>query len=91
MNELFDFINQDSGAKFDLLKTAIAHHRFVWIHPFGNGDGRTVRLFTYAMLIKLGFNVNVGRIINPTAVLCNHEIISPSISSRLILEKNRAF
>jgi Fic family protein len=51
MNELFDFINQDSGAKFDLLKTAIAHHRFVWIHPFGNGNGRTVRLFTYAMLI----------------------------------------
>lgn len=72
MNELFDFINKDSGAKFDLLKTAIAHHRFVWIHPFGNGNGRTVRLFTYAMLIKLGFNVNVGRIINPTAVFCNH-------------------
>ncbi|MBX9923176.1 MAG: Fic family protein [Rhabdochlamydiaceae bacterium] len=72
MNELLDFINQDKGPKFDLLKTAIAHHRFVWIHPFGNGNGRTVRLFTYAMLIKLGFNVDVGRIINPTAIFCNH-------------------
>lgn len=72
MDELFRFINQDDTPKFDLLKTAIAHHRFVWIHPFGNGNGRTVRLFTYAMLIKLGFNVNVGRIINPTAVFCNH-------------------
>lgn len=72
MNELFNFINQEASPKFDLLKTAIAHHRFVWIHPFGNGNGRTVRLFTYAMLIKLGFNVDVGRIINPTAVFCNH-------------------
>jgi Fic family protein len=72
MNELFQFINLEDGTKFDLLKTAIAHHRFVWIHPFGNGNGRTVRLFTYAMLIKLGFNVDVGRIINPTAIFCNH-------------------
>ncbi len=72
MEELFDFINKNDGSKFDLLKIAIAHHRFVWIHPFGNGNGRTVRLFTYAMLIKLGFNVDTGRIINPTAVFCNH-------------------
>ncbi len=72
MEELFNFIKQDDSPKFDLLKTAIAHHRFVWIHPFGNGNGRTVRLFTYAMLIKLGFNVDIGRIINPTAVFCNH-------------------
>ena len=72
MNELLDFINKNNSPKYDLLKTAIAHHRFVWIHPFGNGNGRTVRLFTYAMLIKLGFNVNVGRIINPTAVFCNN-------------------
>lgn len=72
MKELLDFINKNDSPKYDLLKTAIAHHRFVWIHPFGNGNGRTVRLFTYAMLIKLGFNVNIGRIINPTAVFCNN-------------------
>lgn len=72
MGELFDFINQVHSSKYDLLKTAIAHHRFVWIHPFGNGNGRTVRLLTYAMLVKSGFNVNVGRIINPTAVFCSN-------------------
>lgn len=72
MNELLDFVNKDDAKKFDLLKAAIAHHRFVWIHPFGNGNGRTVRLFTYAMLVKTGFNVNVGRIINPTAVFCSN-------------------
>jgi len=71
MDELFDFINKKDYPKYDLLKTAIAHHRFVWIHPFGNGNGRTVRLFTYAMLLKNGLNLNSGRIINPTAIFCN--------------------
>lgn len=72
MNELFEFINHSDSPKYDLLKIAIAHHRFVWIHPFVNGNGRTVRLFTYAMLVKQGFNVEVGRILNPTAVFCNN-------------------
>ncbi len=72
MSELTDFINKTDSPKYDLLKAAIAHHRFVWIHPFGNGNGRTVRLLTYAMLVKTGFNVNVGRIINPTAVFCSN-------------------
>lgn len=72
MSELFAFINKEDSPKYDLLKAAIAHHRFVWIHPFGNGNGRTVRLFTYAMLVKTGFNVNIGRIINPTAVFCSN-------------------
>jgi Fic family protein len=72
MNELIEFINHNDSPKYDLLKVAIAHHRFVWIHPFGNGNGRTVRLFTYAMMIRLGFNVSKGRILNPTAVFCSN-------------------
>ncbi len=68
MDELFDFINKDDLPKYDLLKIAIVHHRFLWIHPFTNGNGRTARLITYAMLVKYGFNVNAGRILNPTAV-----------------------
>jgi len=72
MDELIEFVNKEDSPKYDLLKAAIAHHRFVWIHPFGNGNGRTVRLFTYALLVKAGFNVNVGRIINPTAVFCSN-------------------
>ncbi len=72
MEECFNFINQDDPPKSDLLKTAILHHRFAWIHPFDNGNGRTVRLLTYAMLVKQGFNVQIGgRIVNPTAVFCN--------------------
>lgn len=72
MDELFEFINTKQGAKYDLLKVALAHHRFAWIHPFDNGNGRTVRMLTYAMLIQYGFNVHMGqRLINPTAVFCN--------------------
>lgn len=71
MRELFEFINREDAPKYDLLKTAIAHHRFAWIHPFGNGNGRTVRLLTYAMLVKQGFNLEKGRIINPTAIFCS--------------------
>lgn len=71
MAELVAFINQPDPPKYDLMKVALAHHRFAWIHPFGNGNGRVVRLFTYALLIKYGFQVNaVGRVLNPAAVFC---------------------
>ncbi|EPF20117.1 Protein involved in cell division [Cedecea davisae] len=72
MEELTAFINRADKPKYDLMKIALAHHRFGWIHPFGNGNGRTVRLLTYALLIKYGFNVQAGgRVLNPTAVFCN--------------------
>jgi len=71
MDELLLFINAPVVNKYDLLKTAIAHHRFAWIHPFGNGNGRVVRLLTYALMIKYGFNVKDGKLLNPTAVFCN--------------------
>ena len=72
MDELIDFVTREDDPRYDLIKIAIAHHRFVWIHPFTNGNGRTVRLFTYALLMKYGFRVETAqRILNPTAVFCN--------------------
>ena len=71
MQELCDFINRDDVPQYHLLKTAIAHHRFAWIHPFSNGNGRVARLLTYSMLVKHGFKVGEGRILNPTAAFCN--------------------
>jgi len=68
MEELLNFINTVDPPKYDLIKIATTHHRFAWIHPFNNGNGRVVRLLTYAQLIKHGFNVKFGRIINPSAV-----------------------
>lgn len=72
MERLVTFINHPHAPKYDLMKVALAHHRFGWIHPFGNGNGTVVRLLTYALLIKYGFNVTAGgRLLNPTAVFCN--------------------
>lgn len=71
MNELVNFINQSDPPKYDLMKVALAHHRFAWIHPFSNGNGRVVRLLTYVLLIKYGFQVTAaGRLLNPAAVFC---------------------
>lgn len=71
MAELMTFINAGDPPKYDLMKVALAHHRFAWIHPFGNGNGRVVRLLTYALLIKYGFRVSdMGRLLNPAAVFC---------------------
>lgn len=74
MEELFRFLETEHPPKFDLIKAAMAHHRFVWIHPFNNGNGRTVRILTYALLIKYGFRVGGQRIINPAAVFCADRI-----------------
>ncbi|OHA14973.1 MAG: hypothetical protein A3A10_02770 [Candidatus Tagabacteria bacterium RIFCSPLOWO2_01_FULL_42_9] len=69
-DELLNFVNTKRDQKDDLLVTALAHHRMTWIHPFDNGNGRMVRMFTYALLIKQGFQVQTGRILNPTAIFC---------------------
>lgn len=69
MQDLVDFINRDDPTQFDLLKDAVVHHRFVWIHPFANGNGRVARLLTYAMMAQQGFINSSGvRVLNPTAV-----------------------
>jgi len=69
MSQLLDFANEDVEPHKQLLQTAIAHHRFLWIHPFGNGNGRVARLLTYAMLMRQGFvSTTSYRAINPTAV-----------------------
>lgn len=39
MHELVEFINRDDKSQYDLIKVALVHHRFGWIHPFGNGNG----------------------------------------------------
>jgi Fic family protein len=68
--ELIDFVNKDFTTQHHLLMVAIAHHRMTWIHPFDNGNGRMVRIFTYALLIKQGFQIKTGRILNPSAIFC---------------------
>jgi Fic family protein len=45
----------DKLSKVDqILVAAAAHHRFVWIHPFLDGNGRVVRLFSHGYLQRIG-------------------------------------
>ncbi len=67
--ELVDWLNEPQRPTFDLIKIAQAHWRFVWIHPFSNGNGRTARLLTYALLVKYGYAPN-GMIVNPNGLFC---------------------
>lgn len=71
MSGLLDFANRLVPPNEQILQIAIAHHRFVWIHPFGNGNGRVSRLFTYAMLRKAIFAKRGYSALNPTSVFGN--------------------
>jgi Fic family protein len=37
-----------------LVAIAAAHHRLAWIHPFGDGNGRVIRLQSHAQMIRHG-------------------------------------
>jgi len=37
-----------------LVAIAAAHHRLAWIHPFGDGNGRVIRLESHAQIIHHG-------------------------------------
>jgi len=41
-------------ARSRLLATMAYHHRLAWVHPFVDGNGRTIRLITHLQLHKLG-------------------------------------
>ena len=41
-----------------LLIIASAHHRLAWLHPFRDGNGRVIRLFTGACQASIGVNVH---------------------------------
>lgn len=53
MVELVDWAK--TSALDTVVKSCIFHHRFVWIHPFFDGNGRTVRLVFNLLLMKEGY------------------------------------
>ena len=42
-------------APYSVLAAIAAHLYFVWIHPFGDGNGRTARLIEFRFLLQAGF------------------------------------
>lgn len=48
----FEEVYSALGASETILASAAAHHRFAWIHPFLDGNGRVIRLMSYATLLQ---------------------------------------
>lgn len=44
----------DDRCAIGIAKAIFAHLYFVWIHPFGDGNGRTARLIEFAILLEAG-------------------------------------
>lgn len=53
ITELINWVNADESDI--VIKSTLFHHRFVWIHPFFDGNGRTVRLIFNLLLMKAGY------------------------------------
>lgn len=55
LDELVIFINDNPLGLNDILLATIFHQKLVWIHPFFDGNGRTVRLAMNLLLMRKGF------------------------------------
>lgn len=55
MDELLVFVKENPLGLNAIELATVFHHRFVWIHPFFDGNGRTVRLAMNLLLMKVGF------------------------------------
>ena len=49
--EHFGWAHGRLGRSDAIVAIAAAHHRFVWIHPFLDGNGRVARLMSHAMML----------------------------------------
>lgn len=55
MDDLIQWYNDETIDLHPLVRATIYHHRFVWIHPFIDGNGRTVRLTFNLHLMRDGY------------------------------------
>lgn len=51
MNDLFDWLKNDQEIPL-LIKSCVFHYEFVFIHPFGDGNGRIARFWQNLLLSK---------------------------------------
>lgn len=55
LDELIAFVVENPLQLNEIELATVFHHKFVWIHPFFDGNGRTVRLVMNLLLLKVGF------------------------------------
>lgn len=64
LDALILYINSNPGKLSVIELAAIFHHQFVYIHPFFDGNGRTVRLAMNLLLMRAGY---------PPAIILNND------------------
>lgn len=52
MQDLFNWLNEAKENVHPLIYSSVFHYEFVFIHPFGDGNGRMARLWQSALLSK---------------------------------------
>lgn len=56
LNDLFSWIENQN--EVSIIKAGLFHHRFVYIHPFEDGNGRVCRLLTALLFLKSKYQIN---------------------------------
>lgn len=57
VEQLISFMNQEEEFYHPIIKASILHFMIGYIHPFGDGNGRTARALFYWYLIKKGYSL----------------------------------
>lgn len=55
LDDLIDYIKTNPQELNPIELATVFHHKFIWIHPFFDGNGRTVRLAMNLLLMRSGF------------------------------------
>jgi Fic family protein len=74
----------DQQDAFAVLRAILAHLYIAWIHPFGDGNGRTARLIEFQMLLNAGFPSIAAHL------LSNHYNITRSEYYRQLAQASRS-
>lgn len=53
-SEIFDSDDPETGFALTVVQAVYAHLYIAWIHPFGDGNGRTARLLEFMLLARSG-------------------------------------
>jgi len=59
MQDLIKWISKEKKKIHIVELAALVHHKFVFIHPFFDGNGRTSRLLTNLILMQVGFPLSI--------------------------------
>ena len=70
VSKLCDWINEELESPleyqmaFGILKAILAHLYLAWIHPFGDGNGRTARLIEFHLLLSVGVPTTAAHLLS---------------------------